>query len=80
MRCINLAVPNISLLDGGAGTGKTCMIANLALQLVYGDELRRPLRILICSQSHGNINDITRKLMNIRDSTTSGKLNSVIYM
>lgn len=64
-----MSVPNISLLDGAAGTGKSCMIVNLALQLVYGDDLPKPLRILICSKTNGSINDLTRKLINIRDNT-----------
>ncbi|XP_037044437.1 helicase sen1-like isoform X2 [Bradysia coprophila] len=68
-RCINLDVPNISLLEGAAGTGKTCLIVNLALQLVYGDGLPKPLKILICSKSNGSINDLTRKLIHIRDDT-----------
>lgn len=68
-RCINLNVPNISLLDGAAGTGKSCMIVNLALQLVYGDDLPKPLKILICSKSNGSIDEITSKLIDIRDRT-----------
>ncbi|KAJ6641516.1 Helicase SEN1 [Pseudolycoriella hygida] len=68
-RCINLEVPSMSLVDGGAGTGKTCMIANLALQLVYGDSLPKPLKILICSKTNGSINDLTTQLINIRNKT-----------
>lgn len=68
-RCINLNSPNISLLEGAAGTGKTCMIVNLALQLVYGDGLPKPLKILICSKTNASINDLCRKLIRIRDDT-----------
>lgn len=68
-RCINLNVPNISLLDGAAGTGKTTLIVNLVLQLIYGDELPGPLSILLCSKSNRNIDDLTLKLINIRDHT-----------
>lgn len=69
-RCINLHIPNLSLLNGAAGTGKSCMIVNLALQLVYGDGLPKPLRILICSKTNGSINDLTKKLISIRDNTS----------
>lgn len=68
-RCIKLTVPNITLLDGAAGTGKSCMIINLALQLTYGDDLPKPLRILICSKSNRSIDEIAMKLMNIRNNT-----------
>lgn len=72
-RSINLDVPNISLLDGAAGTGKSCLIVNLALQLVYGDELPKPLRILICSKTNGGINDLTKKFITIRDNTSGNE-------
>lgn len=72
-RCTKLTVPNISLLDGAAGTGKTRLIVNLALQLVYGDNLPKPLRILICAKSNRNIDEIAMKLMHIREKTC-GKL------
>lgn len=45
------------------------MIVNLALQLVYGDGLPKPLKILICSKTNASINDLCRKLIRIRDDT-----------
>ncbi|XP_037044429.1 uncharacterized protein LOC119080271 isoform X2 [Bradysia coprophila] len=72
-RCKNLNVPNISLVDGASGTGKSFLISDLALQLVYGDSLPKPLRILICSRSNRNIDEITRKLLYVRDRTVAAQ-------
>ncbi|KAG4070937.1 hypothetical protein HA402_001374 [Bradysia odoriphaga] len=72
-RCKHLNVPNISLVDGASGTGKSFLISDLALQLVYGDSLPKPLRILICSRSNRNIDEITKKLLYVRDRTTTAQ-------
>lgn len=68
-RCKNLSTANISIVDGAAGTGKSFLISDLALQLVYGDGLPKPLRILICSRSNRCIDEITKKLLHVRDKT-----------
>lgn len=68
-QCKNLNVPSISLVDGAAGTGKSYLISDLALQLIYGDKLPKPLRILICSRSNRAIDEITKKLLYVRDKT-----------
>lgn len=58
--------PNITLVKGPPGTGKSCVITNLALQSLYGEEVRvLDKKILICAQSNTAVDVIARNLHNI---------------
>uniref|UniRef100_A0A1I8N6F5 FHA domain-containing protein n=1 Tax=Musca domestica TaxID=7370 RepID=A0A1I8N6F5_MUSDO len=66
VRIIDETTPNVSLLQGPPGTGKSCVITNLALQTLYGDEVRcMDKKILICAQSNAAVDVIAGKLYDI---------------
>lgn len=66
VRIIDETTPNVSLLQGPPGTGKSCVITNLALQTMYGDEVRcMDKKILICAQSNAAVDVIAGKLFDI---------------
>lgn len=65
-RCLDPQNSNITLLDGPPGTGKSKVITNLVLQLLYGTEVRQKKRILIAAQSNAAVDIITKKLIRIR--------------
>lgn len=65
-RCLQSDDSNISLIDGPPGTGKSRVIYNLILQLVFGKEVLKKKRILICAQSNTAVDVITKKLIKIR--------------
>lgn len=60
--------PNIFTVEGGPGTGKTCTIVNLILEIIrYGMKVHgRHFKFLICSVSNMCINEITSKLLNMK--------------
>lgn len=70
-KCIDVKMPNISLIEGPAGTGKSILITNLILQLIFGDEVYPPdkrLKILLCAPSNAAVDIITYKLSVIRQN------------
>lgn len=63
---VDETTPNITLIQGPPGTGKSCVITNLVLQTLYGDEVRYlDKKILICAQSHAAVDVIAAKLYDI---------------
>lgn len=65
-KIIDETTPNITLLKGPPGTGKSMVITNLALQTLYGDEVRYlDKKILICAQSNAAVDVIAAKLYEI---------------
>ncbi|XP_013106748.2 probable helicase senataxin [Stomoxys calcitrans] len=65
-RIIDESSPNVSLIQGPPGTGKSCVITNLALQTMYGDEVRcMDKKILVCAQSNAAVDVIAEKLFDI---------------
>lgn len=59
--------PSIMLVEGPPGTGKSYLISNLALQMIFGDETHNlNLKILICSGSNAAVDTITEKLLATR--------------
>lgn len=70
-KCIDKKMPSISLVEGPAGTGKSILITNLILQLIFGDEVYQPdksLKILLCAPSNAAVDIITYKLSVIRQT------------
>ncbi|XP_075159732.1 putative helicase senataxin [Haematobia irritans] len=66
VRIIDETTPNVSLIQGPPGTGKSCVITNLALQSMYGDEVRcMDKKILICAQSNAAVDVLAEKLFDI---------------
>lgn len=66
--------PNVSLIEGPPGTGKSRLIVNLILQLIYGVDLKKKFRILLCASSNAAVDIIACKLLKIRSKmTSSGK-------
>ena len=65
-KIIDETTPNITLIQGPPGTGKSCVITNLVLQCLYGDEVRYlDKKILICAQSNAAVDVIAGKLYDI---------------
>ncbi|XP_065361454.1 uncharacterized protein Setx [Calliphora vicina] len=65
-KIIDETTPNITLIQGPPGTGKSCVISNLALQTLYGEEVRYlDKKILICAQSNAAVDVIASKLYDI---------------
>ncbi|XP_037044454.1 uncharacterized protein LOC119080290 isoform X2 [Bradysia coprophila] len=58
--------PFISLIEGPPGTGKTRLITNFVLQLLYGKEITQPLKILVCAPSNAAVDILTKNLMEAR--------------
>ncbi|XP_023293655.2 uncharacterized protein LOC111676883 [Lucilia cuprina] len=66
MKIIDETTPNVTLIQGPPGTGKSCVITNLALQTLYGEEVRYlDKKILICAQSNAAVDVIAGKLYDI---------------
>lgn len=57
--------PAVSLVEGPPGTGKSRLIVNLILQLVFGKDVSRRLRILVCAHSNAAVDILALKLMKI---------------
>lgn len=55
---------NVTLIDGPPGTGKTHLIVNLIMQLMYGPHiLKRPRRFFVCAYSNSAVDAICRRLL-----------------
>lgn len=59
---VSLPTPSITLIDGPPGTGKSRVIINLLLQLIYTDPSLRPRKIIVCAHSNSAVDVICRKL------------------
>lgn len=65
-KIIDETTPNITLIQGPPGTGKSCVITNLVLQTLYGEEVRYlDKKVLICAQSNAAVDVIAGKLYDI---------------
>ncbi|KAJ8679254.1 hypothetical protein QAD02_015041 [Eretmocerus hayati] len=64
------STPKISLLVGPPGTGKSKVIANLVIEILYGEGrfTKNPPRILIAAPSNAAIDEIVLRLLEIRGS------------
>ncbi|KAL5289141.1 SETX.2 family protein [Megaselia abdita] len=63
---LNSKVPSIKLIEGPPGTGKSRLIQNIVYQLLYGQEVSKKPRILVCAQSNTAVDIIMRKLIDER--------------
>ncbi|XP_031633386.1 uncharacterized ATP-dependent helicase C29A10.10c-like isoform X2 [Contarinia nasturtii] len=59
--------PTLSLIEGPPGTGKTRVIVSIILQLLYGKDMTRKLRVLVLTSSNAAVDIIARRLLYIRD-------------
>lgn len=80
-KCVDKKMPSISLLEGPAGTGKSILITNLILQLIYGNEARRMtngngFKIMFCAPSNAAVDIVTYKLSVIRQNMDKTKSKS----
>lgn len=66
-RCGTTFDPNITLIEGPPGTGKSRLIANLVMQFLYGREIKKPKKILICAHSNAAVDVIAEKLLKIQN-------------
>ncbi|XP_055843156.1 uncharacterized protein LOC129909981 [Episyrphus balteatus] len=70
-KAIDQLNPNVTLINGPPGTGKSLLISNLALQLLYGNEVNElDKKILICAQSNMAVDVIAEKLIRIKAKLT----------
>ncbi|XP_043282697.1 probable helicase senataxin isoform X2 [Venturia canescens] len=63
--------PKICLIEGPPGTGKSRIIVNLVMKILYGGGRyahEQPLRILVCSSSDAAIDEIVLRLAKIRET------------
>lgn len=63
---LNNKVPSIKLIEGPPGTGKSRLIQNIVFQMLYGKEVSRRPKILVCAQSNTAVDIIMRKLIDER--------------
>lgn len=63
---LNNKVPSIKLIEGPPGTGKSRLIQNTVFQLLYGEEVSKKPKILVCAQSNTAVDIIMRKLIDER--------------
>lgn len=61
----------LTLVDGPPGTGKSRLIANLLVHLIFGE--KRPHRILLCAHSNAAVDVICRKLIKIKRKLEAAK-------
>lgn len=66
MNSIDRNRPLIQVVDGPAGTGKTRVLIDLALRLIYCAE-RKNLRILLCAANNVALDVITMALVEVID-------------
>lgn len=57
---------NISLIDGPPGTGKSRLISQIILQLLFGATMKIPVNILVCASSNNAVDVIAKKLIHAR--------------
>ncbi|XP_014224242.1 uncharacterized protein LOC106650621 isoform X1 [Trichogramma pretiosum] len=72
--------PKICLLVGPPGTGKSKVISNLVMQILYGDGRYvngKPLRILLCAPSNAAVDELVLRLLNIRQRIGEHKFRMV---
>lgn len=58
---------SLSLIEGPPGTGKTRLIVSIILQLLFGQEMQRKLRILVLTSSNAAVDIIAKRLIHIKD-------------
>lgn len=75
LRCLPSEKPAISLINGPPGTGKSKLIANLIMQLIYGPCMRKPKKILVCAHTNAAVDVIVKKLHAIRRANPLRKFN-----
>lgn len=71
----------LTLIDGPPGTGKTHLIANLIMQLMYGPYVaQRPRKFLVCAVNNSAVDAICRRLLNFQRklSLTDGQTFSLM--
>ncbi|XP_063235343.1 uncharacterized protein LOC134538168 isoform X2 [Bacillus rossius redtenbacheri] len=68
--CRNSNGHNICLIHGPPGTGKSHVIVNLVVQLLYGSarKMEQKTRILLCAQSNAAVDELVRRLLVVRRS------------
>lgn len=71
-KCMDMTVPNILLLDGPPGTGKSRVITNLIYQLVCCERFKP--RIIVCASTNAAVDIITERLLGFR-KRTKNKIN-----
>lgn len=47
-------------------TGKSRLITNLVLQILYGKDMAQPLKILVCAPSNAAVDILTKNLTEVR--------------
>lgn len=62
---------HLTLIEGPPGTGKSRLIVDLILQLIFGTENGKTKKILICAASNSAVDLITSKLLKIKTSMTN---------
>lgn len=55
-----------------SGTGKTRLIISIILQMLFGQEMKQKLRILVLASSNAAVDIIAKRLLHIRDKMESG--------
>lgn len=65
----------MTLIEGPPGTGKTRLIISMISQLLFGHELGKEIKILVLAPSNSAVDIITRRLLDMRNSSQekSGK-------
>lgn len=72
--------PLISLIEGPPGTGKSRLITNLIMQLLYGKEVKQPIKILICAPSNAAVDILTKNLIDARKHyAINSKLHAMLF-
>lgn len=72
---IDELVPKISLIHGPPGTGKTRTITALIAQITkFSRENKRPCRILLCAPSNAAVDELTLRLIKLKEIGLSLRL------
>ena len=75
-QCLNISEPKLMLIEGPPGTGKSRLISNLIMQLRYGREIKKGIKILLCAPSNNAVDLIAIKLSSLRQEMQNGKKTS----
>ncbi|KYN05228.1 putative helicase senataxin [Cyphomyrmex costatus] len=67
----------LCFIQGPPGTGKSKVIVNLVTQILYGCQDKKSLRILVCAPSNAAIDEIVKRLLNVRSSLKQKRFNMV---